>query len=159
MQFRILLIVWSKKVNIALKWWKEHFNKEIVMTKEANQKFKNSTKCWIYGNEYIDNDVKVRKHCHITGKYRGSAQKDCSINLKLHHKILVAFHNLKNYGSHLVMQELGKFNLKIIVLLNGLEQFMSFTINIKLGFIGSFQFLSSSWDNLVKKSDDFKCLS
>ena len=42
------------------------------------------------------------------------------------------------------MQELGKFNLKIIVLLNGLEQFMSFTINIKLGFIGSFQFLSSS---------------
>ena len=26
------------------------------------------TKCWIYDNEYIDNDVKVRHHCHITGK-------------------------------------------------------------------------------------------
>ena len=82
MQFRILLIVWSK--NIALKWWKELFNKELVMTKEAKQKFKNSTKRWIYENEYIDNDVKVRQLCHITGKYRGSAQKDCNINLKLH---------------------------------------------------------------------------
>ena len=29
------------------------------MTKEANQKFKNSTKYWIYGNEYIGNNVKV----------------------------------------------------------------------------------------------------
>ena len=150
MQFRILLIVWSK--NVALKWWKELFNKELVMTKEANQTFKNSTKCWIYENEYIDNDVKVREHCHITGKYRGSAQKDCNINIKLYHKTLVAFRNLKNYDSHLVMQELGKFNLKIVVLLNVLEKFMSFTNNIKLGFIDSFQFLSSSWDSLVKKS-------
>ena len=26
---------------------KKHFNKELVMTKEDNEKFKNSTKCWI----------------------------------------------------------------------------------------------------------------
>ena len=38
---------------------------------------------------------------------------------------------------------------------------MSFTINNKLSFIDSFQFLSSSLDSLVKNSthDDFKCLS
>ena len=30
---------------------------------------KNSTKCWICDNDYVDNDVKVRDHCHITGKY------------------------------------------------------------------------------------------
>ena len=59
------------------------------------------------------------------------------------------------------MQELGKFNLKISVIPNGLETHMSFTINNKLGFIDSFQFLSSSLYSLVKNlnKDDFKYLS
>ena len=71
---------------------KEHFNKELVMTKEDNKDFKNSTKCWICDNDYIDTDVEVRDHCHITGKQRGSAHIDCNINLKLNHKIPIAFH-------------------------------------------------------------------
>ena len=49
------------------------FNKELVMAEEENEDFQNSTKCWICNNDYIDNDVKVKDHCHITGKYRGSA--------------------------------------------------------------------------------------
>ena len=48
------------------------------------------------------------------------------------------------------MQELGKFNLKINFIPNGSEKYMSFTINKKISFIGSFQFLSSSLDSLVK---------
>ena len=66
----------------------------------------------------IDNDVKVRDPCHITEKYRGSAHRDCNINLKLNQKIPVVFHNLKNYDSNLIIQELGKFNLKINVIPN-----------------------------------------
>ena len=111
------------------------------MTKEDNENFKNSTKCWICDNDYIDNDVKVRDHCHISGKYRDSAHKDCNINLKLNHKIPVVVHNLKNYDSHLTMEKLSKFNLKINVIQNGLEKYMSLTINNKLTFIDSFQFL------------------
>ena len=72
------------------------------------------------------------------------------MNLELNHKIPIVFHNLKNYHSHLAMQELDKFNLKIIVIPNGLEKYMSFTISNKLIFIDSFQFLSSSLDSLVK---------
>ena len=45
---------------------RKHFNKELVMTKEDNEDFKNSTKCWICDNDYVDNDVKLRDHCHIT---------------------------------------------------------------------------------------------
>ena len=48
------------------------------------------------------------------------------------------------------MQELGKFNLKINVIPNGLEKYMSFSINKKLGFIDSFQFIGSSLDSSVK---------
>ena len=59
------------------------------------------------------------------------------------------------------MQELGEFSFKINVLPNGLERYMSFSINNNLIFIDSFQFLSSSLDSLVKNlgKDDFKYLS
>ena len=74
---------------------KNHFNKEVVMAKEENEDFKNLSKCWICDDDYVDNDVKVTDHCHITEKYRGSTHRDCNINLKLNHKIHVVFHNLK----------------------------------------------------------------
>ena len=74
---------------------KKHFNKELVMTKKDNEDFENLTRCWICDTDYIDNGVKVRDHCHITGKYRGYAHRDCNINVKLNHKIPVVFHNLK----------------------------------------------------------------
>ena len=137
---------------------KKHFNKELGITKEDNEDFENSTKCWICDNDYIDTNVKVRDHCHITVKYRGSAHRDCIINVKLNQKIPVVFHNLKNYDSHLIIQELGKFNLKINAIPNGLEKYVSFSINNKLSFIDSFQFLSSSLESLVKNlgKDDFK---
>ena len=75
----------------------KHFNKELVMTKEDNEYFENSTKCWICDNDYIGTDFKVRDHCHVTEKYRGSVHRDCNINVKLNHKIPVVFHNLKKY--------------------------------------------------------------
>ena len=81
----------------------KHFNKELLMTEEDNEDFENSIKCCICNNDYIDSDVKVRDHYHITGKYRGSVHRDCNINIKLNRKIPVVFHNLKNYDSHLIM--------------------------------------------------------
>ena len=117
---------------------KKHFNKELVMTKKNNEDFEHSTKCWIFDNDYIDSNVKVRDHCHIIGKFRGSAHRYCNINFRLIHKIPVEFHSLKIHDSHLIMQELGKFNLKINVTPNGLEKCESFSINSKLGFIETF---------------------
>ena len=55
----------------------KHFNKKLVMTEEDDEHFENSTKCQICENVYSDGDVKVRYHCHNTGKYRGSADRDC----------------------------------------------------------------------------------
>ena len=70
------------------------FNRELAMIKIGSEDFENSTKWWICDNDYVDNDVKVRDHCHITGKYRGSVHRDFNTNLKLNNKIRVAFHNL-----------------------------------------------------------------
>ena len=128
------------------------------MIKEYNGNFKNSAKCWICDNDYIHNDVKVRDHSYITG---GSAHTDCNINLTLSHKIPIVSYNLKTYDSLFIMQELGRFNLEMNVTPNGLEKYMSFTINNKLTFIHSFQFVSFSLDNLGKNlnKNDFKYLS
>ena len=78
------------------------------MIKEDNEDFKNSTKCWICDNNFIDSDVKVRYHYYITIKHRGFGNKNWSINVKLYHKISVVFYKLKEYDLHLIMQELGK---------------------------------------------------
>ena len=77
--------------NYCNEFMKKYFNKELVMTKEDNEDFKNSTKCWICDNDYVDKDVKIRYHFHIIGKYRSSAHRDCNINLKLNHKIPIYF--------------------------------------------------------------------
>ena len=76
---------------------KKHFNKELVMTNEDNEDLKNSNKCWICNNDYIDGDVKVKDNSHITQKYKGSTHRDCNISVKLSHKIPVVFGNLKKY--------------------------------------------------------------
>ena len=71
------------------------------------------------------------------------------------------FHNLKGYGSHLIMNKIGKFNVKVDVIPNGLEKYMVFTINKNLVFIDSKQFMTSSLEKLVKNlpDDDFKHLT
>ena len=91
MLFTILLAVWSKRVSIVVMWWKNHFNKKLVMSKKDNEDFENSSKCWICNNGYTDNDVKVRDHCQITGKYWYSAYRYCNINLNQIIKFLSYF--------------------------------------------------------------------
>ena len=111
---------------------------------------------------FENNDNKVRDHCHITGKYRGAAHYSCNINLRITKKVPVIFHKLKGYDIHLIFKELSKFNgLKIIVIPNGLEKYMAFTINKNLVFIDSMQFMNSSLDKLIKNLNDkdFKNLS
>ena len=117
---------------------KKHFNKELVMTKKDKENLRT-----LLNNGFlimiIDNDVQVKDYCHFTGKYRGSAHRDFNINLKLNYKILVVFHNLKNYNFDLIMQEIGKLNLKVNIIPNVLERFMIFINNNKLSLIDSFQ--------------------
>ena len=45
---------------------KKYFNKKLGMAKEENESFKDSAKCWICDNYYVNNDVKVRNHCNIS---------------------------------------------------------------------------------------------
>ena len=89
---------------------KKHFNKNLVMTTEQNEEFEESSICWICGKLIDIGNNKVRDHCHMTGKYRGSSQWSCNINLKISKKVPVIFYNLRGYDSHLIFRELSKFD-------------------------------------------------
>ena len=47
----------------------ENFNKPLNLTGEEEEEFQRSTHCWICNRKYSGDDVPVRDHCHITGKY------------------------------------------------------------------------------------------
>ena len=133
---------------------KEYFNKNLIMTEEEEHLFQQSNNCWIC-KKFIDNDdEKVRDHCHVTGKFRGTAHWDCNINFQLTKKIPVIFHNLKGSDSHLIFNELHEYNSKINVIPNGLEKYMVFFLCKDLVFIDSIQFMNSSLDKLVKNLVD-----
>ena len=136
---------------------KKHFNKNLIMSAEEEEQFERSEICWIC--DKIIDDNKVRDHCHITGKYRGAALWNCNINLKISKKLPIIFHNLRGYDSHLFFKELSKFNCNINVIPNGLEKYMSFTLNKNIIFIDSMLFMNSSLDKLVKNLNGFKYLS
>ena len=80
---------------------KKHSNKELVITCEDKEDFEKLTKCWICDNDYNNTDAKKRDYCRITEKCRGSAHRDCNINVKLNYKTPIVLHNLKNYDSYL----------------------------------------------------------
>ena len=140
---------------------KNHFNRNLIMSVEEEERFQLSNNFWIFDKLFDVGDNKVRDRCHITGKYRGAAHWSCNINLNLSKKIPVIFHNLRGYDSHLVIKEISKFNVKVSVTPNGLEKYMAFTINRNLVFIDSMQFMKSSLDSLVKNlsGNNFEYLS
>ena len=138
----------------------KHFNKNLIMSEEEEQ-FQSRNICWIR-IKLIDDDVKKdRDHCQITSKFRGVAHWSCNINLQLTKNVLVIFHNLRDYNSHLIFRELNKFDVKIDVIPNGLEKYMAFFLNKNFVFIDSMQFMNFSLENLVKNltDNDFKYLS
>ena len=72
----------------------------------------------------------------------------------------VIFHNLRGYNNHLIIKEIGKFDVGVSTRSNGLEKYMAFTIDNNLVFIDRMQFMNSSLNALVKNlsDNDFKYL-
>ena len=145
---------------------RDNFNKPLKMTGEDEKAFKKATHCHICEKKYKVDDVPVRDHCHVTGKYRGSAHQTCNLKLQISAEkiqIPVVFHNLKGYDSHFIMNELGELikkgeeceeGISIKVIAQNAEKYMAFYIGNHLSFIDSFAFMSSSLDKLAGNLED-----
>ncbi len=72
----------------------DKFKNHDLSLKEEKE-FQNANDCHIYKKkkEFIKCDVKVRDHCHVTGKLRGAAHQTCNLRIRTSLKIPVFFHN------------------------------------------------------------------
>ena len=145
------------------------FNKPLKMTEADEKEFQKADRFHICDNKYTEEDTRVGDHCHITGKYRGSAHQRCNINFRLTDKMPVVFHNLRGYDSHFIMKEIGEIvknytcingkGLDINVIPNNMEKYIiAFMIEKNLVFIDSFKFMNQSLSTLVNNlpADTFK---
>ena len=142
---------------------KENFQKPLIMFKKDEEDFQKAKKCWICQKRYKANENPVRDHCHITGKYRGSAHNTCNLRLQISSekiKIPVIFHNLIGYDGHLIIEGMGDIikekkereeePLNIDVIASNAEKYITFNIGKHLKFIDSYQFMASPLANLAK---------
>ena len=114
-----------------------------------------------------NNYIKVRDHCHYTGKYRGAAHKICNLMYNTSREIPVIFHNGSSYDYHFIIKRLeeeveGDFEC----LGENKEKYITFSVPIKkesneggsiiyrIKFIDSFRFMSTSLSNLVDNLSD-----
>jgi hypothetical protein len=113
----------------------------------------------VHACEADDNDITVRDHCHVTGKYRGAAHNSCNLNYKLPKFYPIIMHNLFGYDAHLFIKRLGG-NIKCIPQTD--ERFISSSKEVTVGqddkgkrikrelrFIDSVKFMASSLDSLL----------
>ncbi|GBB86911.1 hypothetical protein RclHR1_13360008 [Rhizophagus clarus] len=101
---------------------------------------------------------KVWDYCHITGKFRGSAHRDCNLKLQIQAwktPIPVIFHNFQGYDSHLVCESVGRSAnaLHIQVIAETFERYKAMKVG-QLKYIDSQQFMNNSLANLTKNLGD-----
>ena len=115
-----------KEYKYCRKVMNKHFNKNFITSEEEEHSFQQSNSCWICKKVIENDEEKVRGHCHVAGNFRGAAYWECNINFQLTKKVPVISHNLRGYDSHLIFNELDKFDVNISVIRNGLGKYMAF---------------------------------
>lgn len=135
--------------------------KPLVLSPDEQEQFRAADRC-IYCNEkFTKNNRKGRDHCHFTGQYRGAAHDSCNLKARAITTIPIVFHNLEGYDSHLLVSAAGTFSQNLNVIARNTERFMSLAFEekfkigrkkfvIKMKFLDSFNFVSSSLDTLAK---------
>ena len=68
-----------------------HICKRIFKTGDNNKKY-----------------LKVRNHCHYTGKYRGASHDICNLRYKIPKESPVVFHNGSTFDYHFIIKELAE---------------------------------------------------
>ena len=122
----------------------KNIKKEIIMTKEDEEDFKNNNICRFCEKEVLSD--KVLDHCHLTGKYRGPAHNTCNINVRQADSNFIpfAFHNFSNYDCHMFFKKLVDLK-KDKVKFKSIPKTNEEHITVKYGcirFIDSYHFLS-----------------
>ena len=140
------------------------------LTPKEMDRYKKLERCHICFKLFKEDDPKVRDHCHYTSRYRGLTHMKCNLQYKsrpIFQSRSTIFEDM--IDAHLFIKELAASSTdgaKMGVIAKYKEDYISFSIKvkvdkyidkneiekskeIKLRFIDSFKFMSSSLDSLV----------
>ena len=100
-------------IETAIEWAEDckRFMLEILpmnLTNAEEQRFQNATECYICRKPFANDDIRVRDHCHHSGKFRGAAHNQCNLGLQTKIEVPVFFHNFKGYDSHFIVRALNR---------------------------------------------------
>ncbi|XP_018378038.1 PREDICTED: DNA polymerase-like, partial [Trachymyrmex cornetzi] len=149
------------------------FDKNMAMAEFTSnvewEQFRNATHCHICERPFEEGDLRVRNHCHLTGRYRGPAHSRCNLLYHDTYVIPVVFHNLAGYDAHFIIKDIANsFVGRVDLLPITKEKYISFTKHVKatnskqgtdclkLRFVDSFKFLNTSLEKLVSYLDKSK---
>ena len=87
------------KLENKMNFFFKNTNKDTVLKQKYEDHFKNTKICWFCNKKILNDNDKVRDHCHLTGKYRGPSHHICNINVKQKQSnfIPILFHKFSNY--------------------------------------------------------------
>jgi len=101
-------------------------------TRDDLEKFNNATHCHVCEKPFAPDNTRLRDHCHLTGRFRGSAHSNCNLNYKDSHCIPIVFHNLFGYDAHFIIKEIATaYERHVQLLLITKEKYISFTKNVQ----------------------------
>ena len=145
---------------------KNYFKNEREINLDTISENYDQSTCWLCEKFFKLKGVKenpiVRDDCHLTGKFKGLAHKNCNMNTRKAHNsfVLILFHNFLGYDCHLIFEnKIIMSSLKGIkikgedIIAKSSENYIS----VKIGcfkFLDSFRFLDGSLDKL---STTLKC--
>jgi len=130
------------------------------LTKREEKHFQKSKFCEkCLKNLKKNNLIKVRDHCHFTGKYRQCLCLQCNFMITTPSFVPIFFHNL-SYDSHFIIRNLAYDNKEIHVIPNSSEKYISFSKEIAfrfcIKFVDTFRFMSDSLSNLTTNLSEDK---
>ena len=103
--------------------------------------------------------IKVRDHCHFTGKFCGAAQSSCNLRMSENKFIPVIFHNLKRYDSHIFIKAFYDLQEKPSCIPQNTAKFISYSLkksgSSEIRFLDSYAFMAFPLVKLVENLKQF----
>jgi hypothetical protein len=122
-----------------------------LMTVQEKRTLLLTQNCYLCEEEMMPSD-KVLDHDHLNGDFLGVAHNRCNLARREQLKLTCFAHNFSGYDSHFLIRAINKqpervTNINAIPL--NTQKFKSITLNYRIRFVDSCQFLTDSLSNLV----------
>ncbi|GFU82028.1 putative dna polymerase type b [Trichonephila clavipes] len=98
----------------------------LPLTESEKQLYDNANNCYVCGQTFHENNIKVRDHNNVTQKFNGPCCNSRNLAMKTPKFFPVFFQNLSGYDAHIFIKELGYDEKQINLIPNTEEKYISF---------------------------------